>query len=110
VQAPPAAAKTPQRKASGQKKPLEALGSSPPPSGTYNAFSWLRISIQFTLCFISDCLYFASKKQKTSGGFHEQSIDQLNDVTAVSGVNLRVHEFLCFRYIYLLCDAVLPII
>ncbi|KAG2551103.1 hypothetical protein PVAP13_9KG371900 [Panicum virgatum] len=65
VQAPPAAAKTPQRKASGQKKPLEALGSSPPPS---------------------------SKKQKTSGGFHEQSIDQLNDVTAVSGVNLREEE------------------
>ncbi|CAD6211630.1 unnamed protein product [Miscanthus lutarioriparius] len=67
VQAPPAAAsKTPQRKASsGQKKPLEALGSSPPPS---------------------------SKKQKVSGGFHEQSIDQLNDVTAVSGVNLREEE------------------
>nr|CAB3500415.1 unnamed protein product [Digitaria exilis] len=66
VQAPPAAvSKTPQRKASGQKKPLEALGSSPPPS---------------------------SKKQKTSGGFHEQSIDQLNDVTAVSGVNLREEE------------------
>ncbi|ONL99069.1 Transcription initiation factor TFIID subunit 4b [Zea mays] len=67
VQAPPAAAsKTPQRKASsGQKKPLEVLGSSPPPS---------------------------SKKQKVSGGFHEQSIDQLNDVTAVSGVNLREEE------------------
>ncbi|CAL4915062.1 unnamed protein product [Urochloa decumbens] len=61
-----AASKTPQRKASsGQKKPLEAIGSSPPPS---------------------------SKKQKTSGGFHEQSIDQLNDVTAVSGVNLREEE------------------
>ncbi|CAN6284263.1 unnamed protein product [Urochloa humidicola] len=67
AQAPPAAtSKTPQRKASsGQKKPLEAIGSSPPPS---------------------------SKKQKTSGGFHEQSIDQLNDVTAVSGVNLREEE------------------
>ncbi|KAL6658064.1 hypothetical protein ACP70R_004311 [Stipagrostis hirtigluma subsp. patula] len=68
VQAPsaPAASKTPQRKASaGQKKPLEALGSSPPPS---------------------------SKKQKASGGFHDQSIDQLNDVTAVSGVNLREEE------------------
>ncbi|TVU46473.1 hypothetical protein EJB05_06013, partial [Eragrostis curvula] len=62
----PAASKTPQRKASsGQKKPVEALGSSPPPS---------------------------SKKQKTSGGFHDQSIDQLNDVTAVSGVNLREEE------------------
>ncbi|KAL6878533.1 hypothetical protein ACP4OV_012703 [Aristida adscensionis] len=62
----PAASKTPQKKASaGQKKPLEALGSSPPPS---------------------------SKKQKTSGGFHDQSIDQLNDVTAVSGVNLREEE------------------
>ncbi|KAJ1296621.1 hypothetical protein BS78_01G315800 [Paspalum vaginatum] len=64
--APAAVSKTPQRKASsGQKKPLEALGSSPPPS---------------------------SKKQKTSGAFHEQSIDQLNDVTAVSGVNLREEE------------------
>ncbi|KAK7376952.1 hypothetical protein VNO80_02372 [Phaseolus coccineus] len=48
-----------------QKKPLEALGSSPPPS---------------------------SKKQKTSGGYVEQSIEQLNDVTAVSGVDLREEE------------------
>ncbi|ONL99070.1 Transcription initiation factor TFIID subunit 4b [Zea mays] len=81
VQAPPAAAsKTPQRKASsGQKKPLEVLGSSPPPS---------------------------SKKQKVSGGFHEQSIDQLNDVTAVSGVNLRVDDFTC--YVYWLCACHLP--
>ncbi|VAH91765.1 unnamed protein product [Triticum turgidum subsp. durum] len=60
------ASKTPQKKPSaGQKKPLEAIGSSPPPSG---------------------------KKQKGSGGFHDQSIDQLNDVTAVSGVNLREEE------------------
>lgn len=51
-------------------------------------------------------LCFVSKKQKTSGGFHEQSIDQLNDVTAVSGVNLRVHDLLCFCCIYLLCDAI----
>uniref|UniRef100_A0A0D9VVL9 RST domain-containing protein n=1 Tax=Leersia perrieri TaxID=77586 RepID=A0A0D9VVL9_9ORYZ len=68
TQTPPPAAssKTPQKKTSaGQKKPLEALGSSPPPS---------------------------SKKQKTSGGYHDQSIDQLNDVTAVSGVNLREEE------------------
>ncbi|KAG9143669.1 hypothetical protein Leryth_017157 [Lithospermum erythrorhizon] len=50
----------------GQKKPLEALGSSPPPS---------------------------SKKQKVSGGgLLDQSIEQLNDVTAVSGVNLREEE------------------
>ncbi|KAL5209123.1 hypothetical protein ABZP36_004746 [Zizania latifolia] len=63
---PVAASKTPQKKTSaGQKKPLEALGSSPPPS---------------------------NKKQKTSGGYHDQSIDQLNDVTAVSGVNLREEE------------------
>ncbi|KAF7048746.1 hypothetical protein CFC21_057444 [Triticum aestivum] len=68
TQAPPsgAASKTPEKKPSaGQKKPLEAIGSSPPPSG---------------------------KKQKGSGGFHDQSIDQLNDVTAVSGVNLREEE------------------
>ncbi|XP_052119386.1 transcription initiation factor TFIID subunit 4b isoform X2 [Arachis duranensis] len=51
----------------GQKKPLEALGSSPPPP--------------------------PSKKQKGSGGGSvEQSIDQLNDVTAVSGVDLREEE------------------
>jgi transcription initiation factor TFIID subunit 4 len=31
-----------------------------------------------------------SKKQKVAGDVLEQSIDQLNDVTAVSGVNLRV--------------------
>ncbi|PKU61999.1 hypothetical protein MA16_Dca028577 [Dendrobium catenatum] len=30
--------------------------------------------------------------EKTSGAFHDQSIDQLNDVTAVSGVNLREEE------------------
>ncbi|XP_027939123.1 transcription initiation factor TFIID subunit 4b-like [Vigna unguiculata] len=53
------------KSAATQKKPLEALGSSPPPS---------------------------SKKQKTSGGYAEQSIEQLNDVTAVSGVDLREEE------------------
>ncbi|KAJ1404483.1 Transcription initiation factor TFIID component TAF4, partial [Sesbania bispinosa] len=47
-----------------QKKPLESLSSSPPPS----------------------------KKQKMSGGSVEQSIEQLNDVTAVSGVDLREEE------------------
>ncbi|KAH0728690.1 hypothetical protein KY284_004555 [Solanum tuberosum] len=58
--------KTPVKKPSiGQKKPLDVLGSSPPPSG---------------------------KKQKVSGGFLDQSIEQLNDVTAVSGVNLREEE------------------
>ncbi|KAL3505069.1 hypothetical protein ACH5RR_034910 [Cinchona calisaya] len=59
-------AKAPIKKASvGQKKPMEAPGSSPPPS---------------------------SKKQKVSGAFLDQSIEQLNDVTAVSGVNLREEE------------------
>ncbi|KAL4558939.1 hypothetical protein LXL04_037144 [Taraxacum kok-saghyz] len=33
-----------------------------------------------------------SKKQKVSGAFSDQSIEQLNDVTAVSGVNLREEE------------------
>jgi len=39
-----------------------------------------------------------SKKQKTSGSgaFLDQSIEQLNDVTAVSGVNLRVWYYVCF--------------
>jgi transcription initiation factor TFIID subunit 4 len=42
---------------------------------------------------VSDAIFYcASKKQKTSGGYHDQSIDQLNDVTAVSGVNLREEE------------------
>ncbi|KAI9174067.1 hypothetical protein LWI28_011403 [Acer negundo] len=60
-------ARTPPKKPSiGQKKPLETLGSSPPPS---------------------------NKKQKVSGvAFLDQSIEQLNDVTAVSGVNLREEE------------------
>ncbi|KAE8704142.1 hypothetical protein F3Y22_tig00110458pilonHSYRG00041 [Hibiscus syriacus] len=49
----------------GQKKLLEALGSSPP---------------------------LSSKKPKVSGGFSDQSIEQLNDVTVVSGVNLREEE------------------
>ncbi|KAF3457213.1 hypothetical protein FNV43_RR01870 [Rhamnella rubrinervis] len=55
--------RTPPKKPSiDQKKLLEALDSSPP-----------RLS----------------KKQKVSGTFLDQSIDQLKDVTAVSGVNLR---------------------
>ncbi|XP_027355829.1 transcription initiation factor TFIID subunit 4b-like isoform X10 [Abrus precatorius] len=59
-------ARTPLKKPSpGQKKPLDALGSSPPPP---------------------------SKKQKVSGASLEQSIEQLNDVTAVSGVDLREEE------------------
>ncbi|KAK1323452.1 hypothetical protein QJS10_CPA02g00312 [Acorus calamus] len=58
--------RTPPKKPSiGQKKPLETLGNpSPQPS----------------------------KKQKVSGDLLEQSIEQLNDVTAVSGVNLREEE------------------
>ncbi|KAJ4701641.1 Transcription initiation factor TFIID subunit 4B [Melia azedarach] len=59
-------ARTPPKKpAVGQKKPLEPPGSSPP---------------------------LPSKKQKVSGAFSDQSIEQLNDVTAVSGVNLREEE------------------
>ncbi|KAH6785089.1 hypothetical protein C2S51_037544 [Perilla frutescens var. frutescens] len=48
----------------GQKKLMEAPGSSPP----------------------------SSKKQKVSGSFADQSIEHLNDVTAVSGVNIREEE------------------
>ncbi|KAJ8531943.1 hypothetical protein K7X08_011866 [Anisodus acutangulus] len=48
-----------------QKKPLDTQGFSSPPSG---------------------------KKQKVSGAFSDQSIEQLNDVTAVSGVNLMEEE------------------
>ncbi|WJX38528.1 hypothetical protein P8452_26180 [Trifolium repens] len=58
--------KTPLKKTPlGQKKPLEALGSSPPPP---------------------------SKKQKVSGSSLEQSIEKLNDVTAVSGIDIREEE------------------
>lgn len=38
---------------------------------------------------LSLCI-FHRKKQKVSGAFLDQSIEQLNDVTAVSGVDLRV--------------------
>ncbi|KAL3634144.1 hypothetical protein CASFOL_021198 [Castilleja foliolosa] len=55
----------PKKPVVGQKKPVEAPPGSSPPS---------------------------SKKQKVSGGFLDQSIEQLNDVTAVSGVNLREEE------------------
>ncbi|XP_021280845.1 transcription initiation factor TFIID subunit 4b-like [Herrania umbratica] len=59
-------ARTPEKKRDvGQKKPPEAPGPSPP---------------------------LPSKKQKVSGTFSDQSIDQLNDVTAVSGVNLQEEE------------------
>uniref|UniRef100_A0A803M7M2 Transcription initiation factor TFIID component TAF4 C-terminal domain-containing protein n=1 Tax=Chenopodium quinoa TaxID=63459 RepID=A0A803M7M2_CHEQI len=50
---------------SGQKKPLDALDSSPP---------------------------LPSKKQKASGAFSDQSIEHLNDVAAVSGINMREEE------------------
>ncbi|GAB4852301.1 hypothetical protein Ancab_016493 [Ancistrocladus abbreviatus] len=57
--------KAPPKKPSvGQKKPLDTPGSSPTPS----------------------------KKQKVSGASLDQSIEHLNDVTAVSGVNLREEE------------------
>ncbi|KFK31737.1 hypothetical protein AALP_AA6G152500 [Arabis alpina] len=55
----------PKKPSVGQKKPLDTLGSSPPP---------------------------VSKKQKVAGNSSDQSIEQLNDVTAVSGVNLREEE------------------
>ncbi|XP_041021567.1 transcription initiation factor TFIID subunit 4b-like isoform X2 [Juglans microcarpa x Juglans regia] len=59
-------ARTPSKKPSiGQKKPLDTLGSSQP---------------------------LPSKKQKVSMAVSDQSIEQLNDVTAVSGVNLREEE------------------
>ncbi|KAI3958965.1 hypothetical protein MKX01_023641 [Papaver californicum] len=58
--------KTPPKKTFvGQKKPTDALGTPSP---------------------------VASKKQKVSGSFQDQSIEQLNDVTAVSGVDLREEE------------------
>ncbi|KAI3860224.1 hypothetical protein MKX03_022530 [Papaver bracteatum] len=67
--APPGAGlntKTPPKKTLvGQKKPIDALGTPSP---------------------------VASKKQKVSGSFQDQSIEQLNDVTAVSGVDLREEE------------------
>lgn len=59
-------AKAPSKKPSvGQKKPLDTVGSSSPQP---------------------------NKKQKSSGAFLDQSIDHLNDVTAVSGVNIREEE------------------
>ncbi|XP_043713153.1 transcription initiation factor TFIID subunit 4b-like [Telopea speciosissima] len=58
--------KTPPKKPSiSQKRPVEAAGTPSP---------------------------LSSKKQKVSGAFLDQSIEQLNDVTAVSGVNLREEE------------------
>lgn len=61
-----AATRTPAKKPTvGQKKPFEAVTTPSPQS---------------------------SKKQKVSGAFHDQSIEHLNDVTAVSGVNLREEE------------------
>ncbi|KAG1347879.1 transcription initiation factor TFIID subunit 4b [Cocos nucifera] len=60
------AMKTPPKRITiGQKKPFEVLETPPPQS---------------------------SKKQKTSGAFLDQSIEHLNDVTAVSGVDLREEE------------------
>lgn len=59
-------AKASAKKPSGvQKRPLDSHASSPP---------------------------LPSKKQKVSGALSDQSIEHLNDVTAVSGVNLREEE------------------
>lgn len=41
---------------------------------------------------VSPSMQARSKKQKVGGDMLDQSIDQLNDVTAVSGVNLREEE------------------
>ncbi|XP_058113026.1 transcription initiation factor TFIID subunit 4b-like isoform X4 [Magnolia sinica] len=58
--------RTPSKKPSvGQKKPLETLGTPSPQS---------------------------SKKQKVSGAPVDESIEHLNDVTSVSGVNIREEE------------------
>ncbi|KAK9066052.1 hypothetical protein SSX86_015454 [Deinandra increscens subsp. villosa] len=40
----------------------------------------------------SEALVSSLRKQKVSGALSDQSIEQLNDVTAVSGVNLREEE------------------
>ncbi|KAJ8620269.1 hypothetical protein MRB53_028798 [Persea americana] len=59
-------ARTPPKKPPvGQKRPMEAAGNLSP---------------------------ISSKKQKVSGAPSDQSIEHLNDVTAVSGVNLREEE------------------
>ncbi|XP_010460531.1 PREDICTED: transcription initiation factor TFIID subunit 4-like isoform X2 [Camelina sativa] len=57
--------KTPVMPSVGQKKPLKALGSSMPPS---------------------------RKKQKLCGPSSDRSIENFNDVTAVSGINLQEEE------------------
>ncbi|XP_010499260.1 PREDICTED: transcription initiation factor TFIID subunit 4-like isoform X2 [Camelina sativa] len=57
--------KTPVMPSVGQKKPLKALGSSMPPS---------------------------RKKQKLCGTSSDRSIENFNDVTAVSGINLQEEE------------------
>ncbi|CAN6486741.1 unnamed protein product [Victoria cruziana] len=56
---------TSKKTSAGQKKPLEASVSP---------------------------TQLPTKKQKTSGEYQDQSIEQLNDVTAVSGVNLKEEE------------------
>ncbi|XP_031502515.1 transcription initiation factor TFIID subunit 4b isoform X2 [Nymphaea colorata] len=67
--APPAgntnARATSKKTSAGQKKPLDASASP---------------------------TQLPTKKQKTSGEYQDQSIEQLNDVTAVSGVNLKEEE------------------
>ncbi|KAF3787626.1 Transcription initiation factor TFIID subunit 4b [Nymphaea thermarum] len=67
--APPAgntnARATSKKTSAGQKKPLDASASP---------------------------TQLPPKKQKTSGEYQDQSIEQLNDVTAVSGVNLKEEE------------------
>jgi len=61
------------------------------------------------------CIYWisTSKKQKVSAALLDQSIEQLNDVTAVSGVNLRVLYFAINIYMvikYLLTIAMAELI
>lgn len=79
----------------GQKKPMEAPGSSPPSRCCHLLRSTkllVKILDHIILLFSNEfsLTYSNSKKQKVSGSFVDQSIEHLNDVTAVSGVNLRV--------------------
>lgn len=50
--------------------------------------------------FLKNLLVHISKKQKISGAYSDQSIEQLNDVTAVSGVNLRVCILFLSRHVF----------
>ncbi|GKU87767.1 hypothetical protein SLEP1_g2111 [Rubroshorea leprosula] len=84
---------SPKKPSVGRKKPLQTPGSSPPLSRII-LFIFpvdLRKHHRHVISHIINAI-FNRKKQKVSDSFLDESIEGLNDVTAVTGIDLREEE------------------